>query len=343
MAKLPRLEHVKIVRSRGRVYYYFNTGQKAGGKPIYKRLPDIAAPNFWDSYAACKAGRTRRATSEYTVKAMADEYERSADFRNLADGSQRLYRINLDAITAILGNLHPDIVTSAHVRAILDNEPWGAGKQNTFVAVLGALYLWGRRSDRTTADPAKDVARARMGEHEPWPDDLLDAALACDDATIRLATHLLFFTGQRIGDACKMRWGDIRDGWIAVTQQKTRKALDIPLAAQLKAELDATPRKGLAILTQADGKPVQPQWLRLRMVAWAKANGARRVPHGLRKNAVNALLEAGCSVAEVSAITGQTYKMVEHYAARINRKRMAGAAIINLEQSRLRKTKWKTS
>jgi len=62
------------------------------------------------------------------------------------------------------------------------------------------------------------------------------------------------------------------------------------------------------------------------------------VPHGLRKNAVNALLEAGCTVAEVAAITGQTYGVVEHYAARVNRRHLGKAAIVKLE-TRRRNTK----
>lgn len=44
-------------------------------------------------------------------------------------------------------------------------------------------------------------------------------------------------------------------------------------------------------------------------------------PHGLRKNAVCALLEAGCSEAETAAITGQSLRMVMHYAQKVNQKR----------------------
>lgn len=47
-----------------------------------------------------------------------------------------------------------------------------------------------------------------------------------------------------------------------------------------------------------------------------------------------ALLEAGCSVAETASITGQTYKVVEHYAKRINMRGMAKAAIIKLGNKR---------
>lgn len=57
------------------------------------------------------------------------------------------------------------------------------------------------------------------------------------------------------------------------------------------------------------------------------------VPHGLRKSAVCFLLEAGCTAAEVSAITGQTLEMVEHYAADFDRQRLAARAIAKWEQN----------
>jgi len=53
----------------------------------------------------------------------------------------------------------------------------------------------------------------------------------------------------------------------------------------------------------------------------------------LRKSAVVMLLEAGCTDAEVSAITGQSRQMVEHYARQVNQKRLAAAAILKWERS----------
>ena len=53
--------------------------------------------------------------------------------------------------------------------------------------------------------------------------------------------------------------------------------------------------------------------------------------HGLRKSAVVFLLEAGCTDAEVSAITGQSRAMVEHYARRVNQQRLAAAAVLKWE------------
>lgn len=71
--------------------------------------------------------------------------------------------------------------------------------------------------------------------------------------------------------------------------------------------------------------------LRLYLQAWAKAQGFDVVPHGLRKNAVNALLEAGCSVGETSSISGQSLGMVEKYARRRNNRKMGDAAMTRWE------------
>lgn len=53
--------------------------------------------------------------------------------------------------------------------------------------------------------------------------------------------------------------------------------------------------------------------------------------HGLRKSAVVFLLEAGCTDAEVSSITGQSRQMVEHYARQVNQRKLAAAAVLKWE------------
>ena len=53
--------------------------------------------------------------------------------------------------------------------------------------------------------------------------------------------------------------------------------------------------------------------------------------HGQRKSSVCFLLEAGCSVEEVEAITRQSRAMIEHYAADLNRQRLASRAIAKRE------------
>ncbi|MGP0042767.1 MAG: hypothetical protein ACLPJW_19035, partial [Rhodomicrobium sp.] len=49
--------------------------------------------------------------------------------------------------------------------------------------------------------------------------------------------------------------------------------------------------------------------------------------------AVVFLLEAGGTDAEVSAITGQSRQMVEHYARQVNQKKLAASAVLKWEAS----------
>lgn len=330
--KPPRIEHVKHVKRGERWYSYFNTGQKnPNGRPIYKRLPPYETAGFWDSYASFKAGRTRRQVRDYTVASLIHDYQQSAAFAKLAANTRKLYDNQALKIDRIWGKFPVNELTPAIVRRALDVEKFNAGTHNMVLAVLGVVYRWGRRHGKAVIDPVKDIEREEGGTHEPWPEHILEVALAADDDVVRLAVHLLYFTGQRLGDVLKMRWTDIRGGRIYVVQEKTGKEVYPPISSELKAELDRTPRKGLFILEGQSDKP-----LRKRLQKFTAALGAKTVPHGLRKNAVNALLEAGCTIAEVASITGQTFQVVEHYAARVDTHKLGQAAIHKLEDARKR-------
>lgn len=340
MGKLPSLEHVKFVKRRGKVYAYFNTGRKSGGKVIYTPLPNPASPEFYTQYGNLKSRRNNRQAKGYTVADLVDEYLKSAEYAKKAAATQKLYRIQAKKINEAWGKFPVNELAPEHVRFVLEGAGWGAGTHNAVVAMLGAVYTWGRKRAKTTrepvtAEPVKDIERADIGTHEPWPEDVLEAALSSDDATVRLAVHLLYFTGQRISDVLAMRWGDIRDNVLTVTPKKTqrfKKTLQITIHAELRAELDRTPRTGLTIL-----HGFNDYQLRGILQAFTRDLGVETVPHGLRKNAVNALLEAGCTIAEVAAITGQTFQIVEHYAARVNTKQLGQAAMLKFEGKR-RKT-----
>lgn len=333
--KLPELPHVKFVKAKGRLYAYFNTGKKkAGGAPIYVRLPDPSAPDFYSKYGAMVAGRTKRAKVVYTVAGMARDYEASPTFKELSQGSRHVYSITLRRIVELLGKFPADTLKREHAQPVLDKEVTGAASHNLFVAVLRALFKWGRARGKTAQEPTAGMGKLKTGEHLAWPEHVLEAGLTSDDETIRLAVHLLCFTGQRIGDVLKMRWSDIRRGRIHVVQEKTGKELWVPLLSDLQAVLAETPKRGMTILATAGGKQIGQQALRSALQAFTASMGAKTVPHGLRKNAVNTFLLADCSIAEVASITGQSFGMVEHYAKQINQMNMADSAVLKLENKR---------
>lgn len=337
--KNPQLEHVRYVRAKGKTYAYFNTGKKKpDGKPIYVPMPAPGSAGFLDSWVSLKGARTKRNRVDYTISDLVREYELSATYAGHKKNTQILYTKTLLRIDKLLGRFPLHDLKRSDVQLVLDKQMVGAGAHNIFLAVLRVLCKWAEDRGKITLNPTAGIARLKTGEHDPWPEEVLTAALKSSDDLVRLSVHLLYFTGQRIGDVGKMRWSDVREGVIEITQQKTGKLLFIQILDELAAELARTPKRGLTIIANEAGLPASNDVIRKRLQAFTQELGFKTVPHGLRKNAVIAFLEAGCSLAEVASISGQTHKMVEYYAKRINQRHMAKAAVLKLEaKRRLRK------
>lgn len=326
-------DFLKRVTARGKRYEYFDTGQTVAGKRIYKKMPPKSDPSYGGVYASLLAARTKRGAlkSATTVNDLSRAYQKSEKFTTRSDSTQNTYLIYLRRIEGEMGDAPIDEVERGDIVALLDKLAATPGAAKMVLAIMQNLMKFALARDWIKADPTIgiDALERSKSEHEPWPDDLLEFALV--DPDVGLAVALLYYSGQRIGDVCKMRWADIRDGFVYVKQQKTGKELDIRVHAELARVLDSAPRVSLTILSGRTGRPMKVETLRTRLQRFASEKGHEIVPHGLRKNAVNALLEAGCSTGEVSSITGQSLQMVEHYARRRNNRRMGSAAVLKWE------------
>ena len=131
-----------------------------------------------------------------------------------------------------------------------------------------------------------------------------------------------------------MRRNSVTDGGIYVKQEKTGKGLLIPIHANLRPILDTIDHDAVTVLANLRGKPWTKSGFKS---AWRKnkpdiLTDHGLVFHGLRKTAVVTLLEVGCTDAEVSAITGQSRRMIIHYAKRVSQEKLARAAMGKWEQ-----------
>jgi integrase len=332
------IKYVKRVKARGKYYYYFDTGAEKDGKPVLKSLPDPSSREFGKAYATLLGHRTRRESvgEIMSVRKLAALYEKSPPFKKNAKSTQKTYSTYLRVIEHEIGNAPASKVIPKDTTAMMDKMAETPGAANLVLSVMGAMYKWGRSRFHvpSTVDPTRDIEKFETGEHLPWPEPILNAALASDNARVRLATHLLYYTAQRIGDTVKFRWSDIRDGVLHMEQQKTDKPLKIPLHSSLIAELERTPKRAMTILTTVDGHSIGPQRIRIALKEHCASFGQDLVPHGLRKNAVIALLEAGCSIAETASISGQSFQMVEYYAKLRDQGRLASAAVLKWEANK---------
>lgn len=324
------LPHVKSVTSKGTQYLYFDTGQRdEKGKRVYKALPPLKDKTFGSVYATLLGHRSRRAVVEplLTVKGLIALYQKSPKWRDLSDGSRNLYGYYLAELERLVGNAPANELARDDVVLMVDKRADMPGAANMLLRTTGALYSWGRDRGHVSVDPCKDIRLLKLGEHIPWPEQLVAQALSDTDERIRLAVHLLYYTAQRIGDVMKMQFGDIEDGVLFVKQQKTGRELYVPLHKALRDELKRQGRQIGPIIVGATGAPIKQDSVRQYIKLWTKDRGHNLAAHGLRKNAVNALLEAGCTVAQTASISGQTLQMVEHYAKMRDQKRLAKQAM----------------
>lgn len=185
---------------------------------------------------------------------------------------------------------------------------------------------------KLTANPTVGVKRVHeVGSgHQPWTQEVFDAFEAHAPGHLRLAVLLLRYTGQRRGDAVKMKWSQYDGECITVpSQEKTGEFVVIPCHSALKNVLDRLPRHDGTILTGERGSAIGGKSLQVAISKVLKRCGLTGyTPHGLRYNAAQELADAGCNVQEIMAITGhRTTAMVMKYTDRAEKKNRARTAI----------------
>jgi integrase len=332
---------VVAITPRGRTYFYYTPGRGGQNQGKRVRLPDDPhSPAFWQAYREFSGheGATPIAAKAGTFDALIDAYLVSPEFLKKAASTQALNRHYLGIIRDVWGDLRADGVRPKHVLDFRDKFADTPRKADELVSTLRTIFAWGRpRELAGETNPAIDIGKLSGGDGwAAWQAD--DIAYARQHLRLDLwhAAALALYTGQRQGDVLKMQWNAIRDGRITVRQDKTGKPLTIPLHRDLVTILDQIDRRSIRILVNRRGKP----WSTGFRSAWQDAMNAdafadfrarRLVFHGLRKTAVNFLLEAGATVPQTAAVTGQSHQMVAHYAKGVDQGKLASAAILKWE------------
>jgi len=336
--------HVHVVRSRGRHYYYYQHGRgarlkgprvKLDGVPFGEDGQPVEA--WWAAYRK-HAGGGDDAPKPGSILALVLAYKASAEWKALSDRSRGERVRHLKRIEGVWGDLSVKGIEPWHVVELRDMQAATPAEANNQIRSLSAMVTWsvprGWRSD----NPCLHVKKLKIGEGwSPWSWNDIELLRARGRPHLWHVAALALYTGQRQSDVIAMRWADIDGGLIRVRQGKTKKRLAIAMHKDLKALLVPLPRLGETVLTNSRGlrwtaDGFKTSWrTQMDQPEFQPLRERRLVFHGLRKSAVVFLLEAGCTDAEVAAITGQSRDMVEHYAREVNQRRLAAAAVLKWE------------
>ncbi len=211
------------------------------------------------------------------------------------------------------------------------------GSRRNARAVLRQVFRRAISLRRLTLNPTDDIELdGILARQERFEDEDLEAFVtACrahptHGVMVYVGFMLLLFTGQRPGDMLKMTWRQYDGARIRLRQQKTKKWVDIPAHAQLKALLDALPRSDLLIVTRA-GKPISLKLFNTRFNEVRRAAKlAGKQARDLRRTAMVRMAEGGAEIQDIAAVTGHsidnTRRILEVYLPRTLRMAERGVA-----------------
>jgi integrase len=190
-------------------------------------------------------------------------------------------------------------------------------------------------------NPAKEadspVARRKSGFHI-WTREEIEAFQKRHPVgtKARLAMEIAFWTGFRRGDVARFGPKNIKGGRVVAVAGKTAKDVDVILAPDLKATIEATSTGGETFLVTTQGNPFTDaglgNWFRDRC---DEAGLPHCSMHGLRKALTTIAAEEGATQQQLKAL-GQWSNDAEvaTYTAAANQRRLADEAIRRVIETR---------
>jgi integrase len=285
-------------------------------------------------YWECQAGRSERqiAPAKHTWQELIVAWRNDPRVQGkLADGTKQSYRRTMDAI--LQKNAAKDVrnTTRKALRTAHDSLSATPRKADKYLQTVSLLWNYAaRKLDWPLGDnPASGIDHfGRQREFEPWPDWMV-RALSSAPVNVRTAAEIILSTGQRPNAAITMRFEQIHGEWMTVRDEKAGAWLEVYCPTDLRDYVKQVPIKGAHLLAKNLSEPLGYDAIERAFRTWRDSLGDRAKPfslHGLRKLAIIRLAEAGCSDAEIQAVTGQSAEMVAFYRSKASRKTLSRAA-----------------
>lgn len=308
---LKGINRVKVTLADGRsvIYWYaWKGGPRLPGKP--------GDPEFIAAYNAAVAKKLQ--PKEGTLQSILNAFQASSKWDELASRTQRDYVGLIKVIELKFGTFPLSALTDRRAISIFkawrDERAKKSRRQADYGwQVLARILSWAHGGGLVAANPCEKGGRLYRGSRADhvWTDADEAAFLAVAPSHLHLPLLLALWTGQRQGDLLALTWSQYDGEVIRLRQSKTGTRVVIPVGGPLKAALDPVRKKTGHVLLNSDGQPWTADGFRS---SWRKACAAAGVVgvtfNDLRGTAVTRLALAGCTEAEIAAITGHSLRDV---------------------------------
>ena len=316
LVKLKGLMKVKRILASGKTIYYCYAWRGGpllrgkDGRPLHPHEPELVL-------AYEEAHDLRRNPRSNDLKMIVRDFRLSSDFQQKARSTRTEYDRYLDDIVRKFGALSLAELERKETRGAF--KAWRdslAGTPRT------ADYAWTTLARVLSFAKDRGIIAVNIAERggrlytadrteKIWTAGHIAAfdAVACEE--MRLAMMLALWTGQSQGDLLRATWSSYDGRTIKVKQGKTGARIIVPVAAAIRNVIDEVPRRAPTIMTNRAGRPWTEEGFR---TSWRKTRLKARIEgltfHDLRGTAVTRLALAGCTSAEIGALTGHSMRDV---------------------------------
>lgn len=263
------------------------------------------------------------------IEEATDTYLKSRRYQKLSLSSKIQYDNALRHLRTIFSGRDISSIRRPEIIRAYDEMYHTPGKASQFVRVSSAFFNYALDMELIQANPCIRVALEKGGNIPRWDVKDIMAVINLRHRVVSTATALAWHTGQREGDILEMKWSDIQDGFIVMTQSKTGTKMKIPVSDDLKEYLESIDKTGEYIVS-GYARITCPAF----RAAFKRATRGINIDlpfHGIRKTVASVLAEKGATVNEIAAALGhKTLAMAELYTKGANSDRLVESAMRKL-------------
>lgn len=317
-------------------------------------LPHPATPEYAEAYKLATQGIVPR-KMRLVPKSIGELFQRfyaSARFNKGGEAWRRTVRVTLEEFRNEAKDVPVADFTDYHIETILvrrlekrtvDGRNFGGPAAATRLhEQLVRLFDFAQNKlrwiDRNPAREADSPVNHKTDGYHSWTDGEIAQFQARHPlgSRARLALELALWMGIRRADIAKLRWDQVTGGRGALKAGKTGKGVNLRIAPDLQAALDALPIGEGPLLVTSQGKGFTAaglgNWFRDRC---NEAGLPQCSMHGLRKALARRAADMGATQAQLKAV-GQwsNDEEVAVYIAAANQQRLADEAIDRVVKGR---------
>lgn len=312
--------------SGNRRYYFRPPGRK--NTPLPDLPPDH--PDFYAAYVTAANGDKPEPPlpEAGTIASGIVAFMRSDGYLTLAPSTRLVWRRYLDALRDSYGTGTMESLAPRHIRQ--DIAQFSAHPANNRLKVWRSMCKWWLSVGQIETNPARDVERRPTPKAQgatPWTrEDFQTFRKRWPVGSAeRLAFELMYQSCAAVGDMTRLGPGNVKDGWLSYTRQKSGSTATCPWTASaptwfegstdLRRCLQIAP-KGITFLLTSHTRPksakAAAQWFSR---ACTDAELPSHSAHGIRKGRAAMFKENAASADQHMAILGhETESEAMHYS-----------------------------